>query len=182
MKRRTGLVAAGAVVAIGAGAGTAWWRSMKAPAMASAQAPASAATAESRFWAMSFAGVDGEPVRIGSFRGKPLLLNFWATWCAPCVAEMPLLDAFGDRTSATGWQVLAIAVDSAEAVRQFLALHRLDLPVALAGANGLQLSRDLGNSFGGLPFTAVFDATGRLAHHHVGAVDSVMLETWLETT
>ena len=131
---------------------------------------------------MSFAGVDGEPVRIGNLRGKPLLLNFWATWCAPCVAEMPLLDAFNDRSSATGWQVLAIAVDSAEPVRQFLALHRLDLPVALAGADGLQLSRDLGNGFGGLPFTAVFDAAGRLAHHHVGAIASETLETWLKTT
>ena len=183
MKRRTGLLAAAALVGGGAGVGTAWWRSARAPASgASVASVESTESAASAFWAHSFVDVDGRTVSMSQLHGKPLLLNFWATWCPPCVAEMPLLDAFNGRSSAHGWRLLAVAVDSAEPVRAFLDLHRLDLPVALAGAAGLQLSRDLGNGFGGLPFTVVFDAMGRIAHRKVGAVDATLLNTWLGTT
>jgi hypothetical protein len=75
--------------------------------------------------------------------------------------------------------VLALAVDSAEPVRRFLSEHALLLPVALAGADGLDLSRRLGNSVGALPFTAAFAANGKLAQSRLGAVDEPWLERWV---
>jgi thiol-disulfide isomerase/thioredoxin len=131
-------------------------------------------------WSLSFPSLEGAPLAMSGWRGKPLLLNFWATWCAPCVVEMPLLDRFARERSA-GWQVLALAVDQPDPVRRFIAERNLRLPIALAGAVGLDLSRQLGNRNGGLPFTAAFDSTGTKVHHHLGAVDAELLAGWVRS-
>jgi thiol-disulfide isomerase/thioredoxin len=117
-------------------------------------------------------------VPMARLRGKALLLNFWATWCAPCATEMPLLDAFARTAPGRGWNVLALAVDSADPVRRFLAERALSLPVALAGADGLDLSRSLGNNVGALPFTVAFDTAGTPLQHRLGALDRAWLERW----
>jgi thiol-disulfide isomerase/thioredoxin len=133
-------------------------------------------------WSLSFPSLEGAPVAMAGWRGKPLLLNFWATWCAPCVVEMPLLDRFARERSAERWQVLALAVDQPDPVRRFVAERNLRVPVALAGGAGLDLSRQLGNQKGGLPFTAAFDSTGTKVHHHLGAVDAELLAEWVRST
>jgi thiol-disulfide isomerase/thioredoxin len=115
---------------------------------------------------------------MASWRGRPLLLNFWATWCGPCVVEMPLLDRFAREQPARGWQVLALAVDQPDPVRRFIAERTLTLPVAIAGAVGLDLSRHLGNVGGGLPFTAAFDSTGAAVQRRLGTVSSDLLAGW----
>ena len=129
-------------------------------------------------WSLAFSDVDGNPVAMTGLRGRPLLLNFWATWCAPCVVEMPVLDRFARERAADRWQVLALAIDQPDPVRRFIAERTLRIPVALAGAIGLELSRQLGNRNGGLPFTAAFDSAGTKAHGHLGAVDAKLLEDW----
>ncbi|MDQ2733423.1 MAG: TlpA family protein disulfide reductase, partial [Pseudomonadota bacterium] len=129
-------------------------------------------------WSLSFLSVDGVSVPMAGLRGKALLVNFWATWCAPCATEMPLLDAFARSAPSRGWNVLALAIDSADLVRRFLSERALSLPVALAGADGLDLSRSLGNSVGALPFTVVFDADGKVARRKLGALDAGLLAVW----
>jgi thiol-disulfide isomerase/thioredoxin len=115
---------------------------------------------------------------LDTLRGQPLLLNFWATWCVPCVEEMPLLDRFHAEQRARGWQVLAIAIDRADAVTAFITLHSLRVPVALGGMDGVELTRRLGNAAGGLPFSVLFDRNGRLRERKTGALTAAELERW----
>jgi thiol-disulfide isomerase/thioredoxin len=130
------------------------------------------------FWAMSFDTPDGQPQAMSSFRGKPLLLNFWATWCPPCVEELPLLDAFYQAQKAKSWQVLGLAVDQPSAVRKWLQAKPLGFAVGMAGLNGTDLSKSLGNLAGSLPFTVVFGASGALLHRKTGKVSEEDLMQW----
>ncbi len=102
------------------------------------------------------------------FQGKPLILNFWATWCVPCIRELPALQRFQRDFEARGWQVLALAVDSPVPVLEFIAKFKLGLPVGMAGVDGLELMRVLGNTQGGLPFSLAIDATGRVVERKLG--------------
>ena len=116
---------------------------------------------------------------MGAFAGKPLLLNFWATWCPPCVEELPLLNTFHRENKANGWQVVGLAIDQPSSVRKFLARLPLDFPVGLAGLGGSELGRSLGNLTGGLPFTVVFGAEGRVLHRKMGQVTPQDLQKWV---
>jgi thiol-disulfide isomerase/thioredoxin len=175
MNRRLVVLGAAGVAALAIGAGTALRR-------ARIDAEDAAAPAVSiDIWSLSFQSVDGATLPMANLRGRPLLLNFWATWCAPCVVEMPLLDRFAREQSPRGWRVLALAVDQPDPVRRFIAERTLELPVAVAGAVGLDLSRQLGNSQGGLPFTVAFDATGAAIHSRLGPVNNELLASWSAT-
>ena len=171
-RRSVAALAAAAFVAAAAGGGLRWWRARHADD--DVDEPA----AEIDVWSLAFRDVDGNAVAMAALRGKPLLLNFWATWCGPCVVEMPILDRFARERAAERWQVLALAIDQPDPVRRFIAERTLRLPVAIAGGIGLELSRQLGNRNGGLPFTAVFDSAGKRAQGHLGAVDARLLDNW----
>ena len=136
-------------------------------------------SAELAFWQLEFTAPDGRLLRMASLRGKPLLLNFWATWCPPCVAELPLLSDFYQANSAKGWQVLGLAVDQLEPVKRFLAKSPVTFPVALAGMVGVEISRTLGNLSGGLPFTVVLGSDGVVAHRKMGQVSPDDLRAWV---
>jgi thiol-disulfide isomerase/thioredoxin len=147
-----GAVAAGSALAGG------WWATRRS----------AAAALEQRLWSSSFVKPDGGSLAMASLRGRPLVLNFWAAWCAPCIREMPTLDRFRQAYAPVGWEVLGLAIDRPEAVTAFLAKRPVGFPIALAGIEGAELARELGNEQGGLPFTAVFDANGRHIHSHLG--------------
>ncbi len=171
MQRRTLWTGALALTACATGAGVAWWR------LHPREAPSPALAA---FWASRFEGPNGEPVAMEQFRGRPLLVNFWATWCPPCVDELPLLNAFHAEHAGRGWQVLGLAVDQPSAVRRFMQQLPLVFPVGMAGLAGTELSRSLGNLGGGLPFSVVFDAGGAVAHQKVGKVSEADLAQWAQ--
>jgi len=161
--RRNWLIGAAGVGAAAVGVGFALRRQAAAPPVA-AVSPAAAA-----FWAARFEQPGGGELVTAALRGKPLLLNFWATWCAPCVKELPELAQFGREFKAKGWQVVGLAVDAPTPVREFLQRIPLDFPVGLAGLTGTALTRTLGNTQGGLPFSVAFGANGEVIWRKLGA-------------
>ena len=130
------------------------------------------------FWSQSWESPNGQPLAAADLRGRPMLVNFWATWCPPCVEELPLLDQFYQSRRAQGWQLLGLAIDQPSAVRAFLARRPLSFPIGLAGLGGTELSRELGNSNGGLPFSVLFDPAGRLVERKLGRLHAEDLERW----
>ena len=179
MRRRRWLLAGTALVAGLAGAGLAWRNSRTASLGAiDIEGKTQAATSLEQFWALQFDTPAGQPLAMASLRGKLLLLNFWATWCPPCVEELPLIDRFYQENSKNGWQVLGLAVDQPGPVNVFLGKTPVRFPVALAGLAGVGLSKSLGNLSGGLPFSVVLGADGMVLHRKIGRVTPDDLHAW----
>ena len=167
LSRRTWMSVA--LAAGAAGAGVSWWRLRPREVLSEAEAA---------FWSLNFETPDGQSLSLTDWRGQPLLLNFWATWCPPCVEEIPLLNAFYDQHRAHGWRVLGLAVDQPSSVRKFTEKLPIAFPVGMAGLAGTELSRTLGNPTGGLPYTVVFGADGTVLHRKIGKVDQADLDLW----
>ena len=108
------------------------------------------------------------PHALADYKGQWVLLNFWATWCAPCVEELPLINDFYRQNNGKGWQVLGLAVDKLVPVQSFLRKMPLDFPVGMAGLAGAELGRGLGNVAGGLPFSVVIGANGAVLYRKMG--------------
>ncbi len=169
LSRRHALYAGVATVAAAAGVGVALRRHAS---------EAVTPDALQAVWASEFDTPKGETLKLADFRGKPLVLNFWATWCPPCVEEMPLLDAFFRQNSANGWQVIGLAIDQPSLVKRFMGQFPVDYPIALGGMNGSELGRLLGNAQGGLPFTVVFDAAGNVKVQKLGKLSADEIKSW----
>ena len=120
--------------------------------------------------------------KISLKKGKPKVLNFWATWCPPCVEELPLLDQFYRDNAVKGWQVLGIAIDQKVKVEQFLKKMPLAFPAVLDGASGTQWSRALGNLTGSLPFSAAFSAKSQPIYRKIGKLSDTDLANLKLTT
>ena len=168
MNRRLALMTGAAAAAGVAGAGVAWWRSRLG-----------ATDDGAKIWPLRFETPAGGQLTLADLRGKPLLLNFWATWCPPCVSELPLLDSFQREQQARGWQVVGLAVDNLAPVREFLGKHPVGFAIGLAGVEGVELSRTMGNTGGALPFTVVFDRTGQAVQRKLGAIQPDELAHWV---
>jgi thiol-disulfide isomerase/thioredoxin len=132
------------------------------------------------FWSQEFEKPEGGTLFMKALQGKPLLINFWATWCPPCIEELPLIDAFFNQNKSKSFQVVGLAVDQPSMVRRYLSQRPLSFPVGLAGFNGTELGKTLGNSQSVLPFSVIFDAKGRLLAQKAGKLDQSDLEAWLK--
>ncbi|MGB6104777.1 MAG: TlpA disulfide reductase family protein [Pusillimonas sp.] len=129
------------------------------------------------FYAYAFPGLDGRQVELTQYLGKPLVLNFWATWCPPCVKEMPDLDALHKKHPA--FHVVGLAVDTAANVEKFSQKVQVTYPLLIAGHGGIKQMRGLGNKNGGLPFTVVFDEKGRVANKILGQIKPDELDRYM---
>lgn len=167
-RRRNWVLGAGVAVAAAAGgAGLALWRQAARNNMEDAP-----------LWQMTFDQPGGQPLALAGLRGHWLVLNFWATWCPPCVREMPALERFHRDFASRGWRVVGLAVDQREPVREFLARTPVTFDIGLAGSGGIGLSRRLGNERGSLPFTVLFDRDGSLQRRHLGETSYALLAQW----
>jgi thiol-disulfide isomerase/thioredoxin len=134
---------------------------------------------EGELGSASFLDLEGKPRRLTEWRGKVLVCNFWATWCAPCREEIPLLIAARQKYGPSGVEIVGIAIDNGAKVREFSVSFRISYPVLLAEADGLDLMRRLGNSAGGLPYTVVTGRDGTVAHRKLGALKQAELDDFL---
>ncbi|MBC8037147.1 MAG: TlpA family protein disulfide reductase [Rhizobiales bacterium] len=116
--------------------------------------------------------MNGKPQRLGQWERRLLVLNFWATWCAPCKEEMPMLGEYQKRYAANGLQIVGIAADTRDNVAAFQRTADIGYPLLPADAAGLEFSRRLGNRLGLLPFTVVYRPGGELVFTRLGLVKS----------
>ena len=126
--------------------------------------------------AVSLPDVDGNPQSLAQWRGRLLVVNFWATWCAPCREEMPMFVRAQAAHGAKGLQFVGIAVDDAVKVRQFAKEIGLNYPALIGGYGAMEMSKTLGNSVMALPFTIVIGPTGDVVLTQLGPVRAAQLE------
>lgn len=124
---------------------------------------------------VSFQDLKGQSQSMDAWKGKVLVVNFWASWCPPCVEEMPLFQSLQEQFASRGLQFVGIAIDEPDAVRKFLAESPVTYPILMGGQGGEAWALKLGNSMGVLPFSAIFDASGRLVYRKLGAFDEAEL-------
>jgi thiol-disulfide isomerase/thioredoxin len=121
-------------------------------------------------------GLDGRKQTLDSWRGRVLVINFWATWCAPCREEIPEFVRMQQRYGAQGLQFVGVAIDVPDKVGQFAREFGINYPLLVAGLDTMALMREVGNRAGVLPFTLVLDRQGNIASLHTGGSNEAKLE------
>ena len=141
--------------------------------------PATASAAVQQLLSLTLNDQAGQSHKLAQWRGRPLLINFWASWCAPCREEMPLLDEMARQQGGNGGQVLGIAWDRAANVAEYVRAHRVDYPLLVADAQARALLPALGNPARALPFSVLVAADGSALRLRLGALRAAEAATWL---
>lgn len=124
--------------------------------------------------------LDGATVQLPvAYAGRPVLINLWASWCGPCIEEMPELDRFAVSQDANGTQVVGIALDDEAAVRDFLKRIPVRYPILLDEAGPRDAGVQLGNPKGVLPYTVLLSADGRLLKQKIGPFQHGEIDNWV---
>jgi thiol-disulfide isomerase/thioredoxin len=160
-------IASAGVIALGAGAYIA--RATLDPSSMSKPATA--------LLGVALPDMEGREQRIDQWRGKVLVVNFWATWCAPCREEMREFIRTQAANGPKGLQFVGIAVDQVDKVQQFAKEIGLNYPALIGGYGALELSKSLGNDLMALPFTVVVGRDGTVAHTQLGPIKQAKLDS-----
>jgi thiol-disulfide isomerase/thioredoxin len=125
--------------------------------------------------AAPFTDLDGRTRRLLEWQGRALLCNFWATWCAPCREEVPMLVAAKQQGLPPGVEIVGIGIDSAANIREFSLTFKINYPLLVGHATTVDVLRGLGNPGGGLPYTVALDRSGAVAERRLGALKEAEL-------
>lgn len=129
--------------------------------------------------AARFTDLSGSPRGLAEWRGSIVVVNFWATWCAPCLEEIPMLIETREKYASKGVEIVGIAIDMAAKVSKYVTQMKIPYPILLGEADGLDLMRKLGNQASGLPYTVLLDRAGTPVAHKLGALQREQLESML---
>ncbi|WVN41609.1 TlpA disulfide reductase family protein [beta proteobacterium MWH-UniP1] len=170
--RRSLLVAVGLITLI-AGVAIGLWRIK----------PNTVSTPADWVFELSFPDPKGQTTPLRSTRGEKLtLVNFWATWCPPCIEEMPELSRFHSEMSSKGIKVVGLAVDSPSNVREFLQNKTFSYPLLITGGAGTELAKKMGNAVDALPYTVLIDEKNRIIKQKAGRIREEELKSWISET
>ncbi|MDP1929452.1 MAG: TlpA disulfide reductase family protein [Thiobacillus sp.] len=143
-------------------------------------APQAPLASTEMLWRFSFPDTQGRPQALSQWRGKVLVLNFWASWCAPCREEMPDFVALRAQFQPKGVEFVGLAIDNAASVTQFLQRQPVNYPILIGEGAANDLARQLGNPGGGLPYTIVLDRDGNVVLRHLGRLPRATLKAALD--
>jgi thiol-disulfide isomerase/thioredoxin len=121
--------------------------------------------------------LSGQSQPLSQWQDKVLVVNFWATWCAPCRDEIPALIALQNKLGPRGLQIIGIAIDQADRVKPYAAEMRINYPVLVGELDAMDLAQRAGNQLGGLPFTVILDRSGKPVRSELGGVNQEKLES-----
>ena len=128
---------------------------------------------------LSFPDPAGKEVRLADARGRLTVVNFWATWCPPCVEEMPELSRIHADLSPSNVKIVGLAVDSPSNVREFAKRYPVSYPLLVTGGSGTELAKRLGNAIDGLPYTVLIDEKGSVLRKKAGRIREEELRSWI---
>lgn len=126
------------------------------------------ATAADILFAQTMPDATGQQQSLSKWKGRPLVVNFWATWCPPCVDEMPELSALQNEIAPANMQIIGIGIDSAANIAQFASKYKISYPLYTGSVAATDLTRKLGNQSGGLPFTVLIGRDGQVRKTYLG--------------
>ena len=135
-----------------------------------AAAPAADADPVGALLGQSMTDAAGKPQALAQWKGKPLLVNFWAPWCGPCVKEMPELSELAGELKDKNINVVGIGIDTPTNIAEFTGKYKIAYPIYIGGMDATELSRALGNKNGGLPYTVLIGADGKVVKTYLGTL------------
>ncbi len=171
MGKRVYLTVSVALLALGAGLFASW--RAQTPASLS---PAQAESVAERLYIWTLPDLQGNNQPLAQWRGKVLIVNFWATWCPPCREEIPQFIKVQEKYRTRGLVFVGVAVDKKDAVRAYADEIGINYPVLLGGLDAIELTRKAGNRAGALPFTLIIDRTGKIITTELGGLTQAKLE------
>ena len=128
------------------------------------------------FFANPWKTPDGKSANSDDWRGKVLVVNFWASWCPPCVEEMPTLDKIAQEYASKNVLIVGIGIDSPSNIRQFLEKTPVSYPIMIGGLDGSALAKQMGNAQGALPYTVIINPKGKSVFTKLGKISEEELK------
>ena len=172
MGKRVYLIVTVALLALGAG----WFAGWRAQDPSSSLSPAQAKSAAETLFVSTLPDLKGDKQPFAQWRGKVLIVNFWATWCTPCREEIPQFIKVQEKYRSRGLVFVGVAVDNKDAVRAYADEIGINYPVLLGDLEAIELTHKAGNRAGALPFTLIIDRTGKIIATELGGLTQAKLE------
>jgi thiol-disulfide isomerase/thioredoxin len=166
--RRSLIVAIGLIMLI-LGIAVGFWRIQPTPSTAPA----------GWVFELSFPDASGKSVKLADARGRLTLVNFWATWCPPCIEEMPELSQVHQELAPAGVKVIGLAIDSPSNVREFLENRSFSYPLLITAAQGTDIAARLGSATGGLPYTVLINEKNQVIKQKAGRIREEEIKSWI---